>query len=183
MVGVRKSPVVYRLGKSSDALSARAVENGTALGRGSSLLGLTLNRYDLQVSVEADGEPAEAGYCARLRSASIVIAARPEVLVDRRFSRGTCQQRAILEHENHHVAVFREAIGHYLPVIEATLRSALPLSLRVPTNQEARDGYARVIRVALIPSLDAIRSRAQDGNRSLDTAQNYARLFRRCASW
>src|ERR1700691_558452 len=38
-------PVNYTLNAATETLSARARENGTALGKGSRLLGLTVNQY------------------------------------------------------------------------------------------------------------------------------------------
>ena len=179
-VRVTEPPAAYRLAAPSDALSASAERAGTALGRGKRLLGFTLNRYEQQIVVVTE---AAGGGCFRLRSASLAIGAYPEVLVDGRFARRTCQQDAILAHENEHVAVFRESVMHYAPMIDAALREALPYSIRVATEEGARTAYVRIVRAAVEPWLDAIRQRAQDGNDRLDTPENYVRVFRRCPSW
>jgi cation transport regulator ChaB len=179
-VQVLEPPATYRLAEPSETLLATAQQIGTALGRGRSLLGFTLNRYEHQILVATEGDGAG---CMRLRSASVVVGASPEVLVDGRFARGTCQHEAILEHENEHVAVFREAVGHYAPMIDAALHQQLPSSIRAATEEEARKAYTRTIRDALDPWLDAIRRRAQDGNNRLDTAENYVQVFRRCPFW
>lgn len=182
-VDVRDSPVAYRLA-AAETLLAQAKTNGTPLGRGRGVLGLTVNRYDLRIRVAVDSAGAEGGYCAQLRSATITVGAQPEVMVDGRFAPGTCQQTAILDHENEHVAVFRDAIGRAAAAIAAAVRGgALPPSLRVATQSEAEEVYARAIRAALDPVMDAARRDAQEANGRLDTPAHYAEVFRRCADW
>ena len=112
---IAKTPVSYKLNEATETLSTRARENGTALGRGSRLLGLTVNEYDLQIVVALDRNHLAGGRCATLQNAAITASSELEVLVDGRFEAGTCQQRAIVDHENEHVAVFREALTYYEP--------------------------------------------------------------------
>jgi hypothetical protein len=134
-------------------------------------------RREVRLETAADG----AG-CVRLRAVRVTIASHTEVLVDRRFAEGSCQQRAILAHENEHVRVFREAAAHYAPRIAAALQET-PMPAVGATAEGARETYRRAIQSAIAPWLDAIRGRAQEGNDRLDTPEGYARVFRRCPSW
>jgi len=179
-LNVDERPTVYRLAESGAALAVRARATGTAIGHGDRLLGYTVNRYEPAIALET---AIAAPGCAVLRSAIVTVAAATEVLADRRFGPGTCQQAAILDHENQHVAVFREAIAQYAPAMAAALRRALPASLVASTRSDADAAYARQIGEVLAPWLDAARARAADGNRRLDAPESYARTFRRCASW
>jgi hypothetical protein len=183
-VEIAAPPVIYRLNTSTDALAAAARGNGTPLGRGSRLLGLTVNQYDLQIVVDLDRERVADGTCAKLRHVAVTVASGPRVLVDGHFASGSCQQRAILDHESEHVTVFREAVAHYEPAMEEALREAgLPPALHVTAGQDPEREYAAMIERALSPVLDAARRRAQDANSRIDTAQHYAAVFRRCPSW
>ena len=179
-VRIDEPPAAYRLAEPSAALAAEAAQSGTALGRGSRLLGFTTNHYAAEIHIAT---ASGAAGCASLRSVVVVIGARPEVLVDGRYAAQPCQQDAILAHENAHVAVFREAAAAYVPAIGAALRRTLPAALEAATEAEARAAYARMVRAALEPWLDAVRQRAQDGNARLDTVETYGRVFRLCPSW
>jgi hypothetical protein len=181
---IQTPPVRYKLSEATETLSARARENGTALGRGSRLLGLTVNQYDLQIVVTLDRERVAGDSCATLRNASITASPDLEVLADGRFKARSCQQRAIVDHENEHVAVFREAIAYYEPAMEDALRQArLPSALLVAGDSDPERDYAAMIRGVLAPVLDAVRRRTQEANDRIDTAEHYAAVFRRCSSW
>jgi hypothetical protein len=176
-------PVNYKLDQATETLSARARENGTALGRGSRLLGLTVNQYDVQIVVAVDRSPG-SGSCTTLQKVGITAAPDLEVLVDGRFKAGSCQQRAIIDHENEHVAVFRDAIAYYEPAMVEALRGArLPSALPVAADGDAADDYAAMIRGVIAPVLDQVRRRTQEANNRIDTPSHYAAVFRRCASW
>jgi hypothetical protein len=183
-VAVSEAAVVYGLAATAEALAAQARSNGTRLGHGRRVLGLTVNRYDLRIRIAVDAHRTADGYCAYLRSAAIVAGAQPEIFVDGRFAAGTCQRAAILDHENEHAAIFRDAIARAAPAIDAAVRgAAVPAAMLVASQDEAEAAYGRAIRAALDPVLDAVRARAQVGNGRLDTPDHYAEIFRRCSDW
>jgi hypothetical protein len=177
-------PVTYKLDEATETLSARARENGTALGRGSRLLGLTVNQYDVRIDVAVDRSRETGGRCATLQNVTITAAPDLEVLVDGRFKSGSCQQRAIIQHENEHVAVFREALAYYEPAMADALRRAkLPTALPDLADRDPAGSYSTMIRDVMDPILDAVRDRTQEANNRIDTPSHYAAVFRRCASW
>ena len=182
-VDVGQPGTAYRAA-TSDMLLTQAHANAASLGSGRGVLGLTVNRYDFGLRVAVDSIPTATGFCTRLRAVTVAVAANPEVLYDGRYAPATCQRGAILDHENEHVAVFRDAISAAAPVIDAALRgAALPPSLAARTPAAAEEAYAGAIRAAVEPVLDAVRSRAQAANAQIDTPAHYAEVFRRCNSW
>ena len=120
---LRQPPVAYRASTGS-ALRAQAQANGTPLGRGGGILGLTVNRYDVGMHVAVAATRDGGEYCATLRSASIAFAAKPQVLFDERFAPEHASARPSSRHESEHVAVFRDAIAAAAPEIEAALHGA-----------------------------------------------------------
>lgn len=184
-VAVKDPPVHYRLDLDSAALAKIAGENGMAGLKGEIPFGLTIGRYDLEVTVETDSMRDGAAYCARLRSARVEIGLKQlDVLVDRRFAAGSCQRQVVLDHESEHVEVFREAVRYYLPTIERTLaETRLPLNARVDNREAARAAFLVPITNALKPVFAAINERARDGNTELDTPASYAAVFKRCSDW
>jgi hypothetical protein len=177
-------PMATYKSATADTLLTEAHANAASLGHGRGVLGLTVNRYDFGLRVTVDSVPTATGFCAWLRAVTIAVAANPEVLYDGRYAPDTCQRGAIIDHENEHVAVFRDAIAEAAPMIEAALhRAALPQSLVVRATADAEEAYARAIRAAVEPVLDAARARAQAANAQIDTPLHYAEVFRRCNAW
>lgn len=184
-VTLKDPPVNYRLGFDSAALAKIAGENGMPGLRNEIPYGLTIGRYDLEVTVDTDSIRDGSGYCAQLHAAHVEIGLKQlDVIVDRRFAEGSCERQAVLDHERQHVGVFREAVRYYLPSIERTLaETALPLNVHVDARDAARAAFLQPITDSLRPVFEAINDRARDGNARLDAPESYAAVFRRCSHW
>jgi hypothetical protein len=184
-VAMKDLPVNYRFDLDSAALAKVADQNGMPGLKGEIPYGLTIGRYDLEVTVNTDSMRDGSGYCAQLRAAHVAIGLKQlDVIVDRRFASGSCQRQAVLDHEAEHVEVFREAVRYYLPALERALgKTSLPLNLHVADRSAARAAYLGPITDSLKPIFDAINGRARDGNTRLDMPESYAAVFRRCNHW
>ncbi len=184
-VATKDPPVNYRFDLGGAALAKIASENGMPGLRGEIPFGLTIGRYDLEVTVNTDSMRDGTGYCAQLRAAHVEIGLKQlDVIVDRRFVPGSCERQAVLDHERQHVEVFREAVRHYLPALERALAgTALPLDIHVADHRAARAAYLGPITDSLRPIFDAINGRARDGNTRLDMPESYAAVFKRCSGW
>ena len=193
-VAVKDPPVTYDYNADTAILAKIAGENAVpGLGKGQTPFGLTVGRYDLEIIVDTDTVRAGAGAgagtvtvtCARLRAAHVVIGLKQlDVLVDRRFTAGSCQRNSVVAHERQHVEVFREAIRYYEPQIEqALVASRLPKAIAVADRNEARAAYLTPLSDTLKPIFDAINGRARDGNTRLDAPASYAEVFTHCATW
>jgi hypothetical protein len=184
-VAMKDLPVNYRFDLDSAALAKVANQNGMPGLKGEIPYGLTIGRYDLEVTVNTDSMRDGSGYCAQLRAAHVEIGLKQlDVVVDRRFAAGSCQRQAVLDHEAEHVEVFREAVRYYLPALERALaKTSLPLNLHVADRNVARATYLGPITDSLKPVFDAINGRARDGNTRLDMPESYAVVFKRCSQW
>jgi hypothetical protein len=184
-VAMKDLPVNYRFDLDSAALAKVANQNGMPGLKGEIPYGLTIGRYDLEVTVNTDSMRDGSGYCAQLRAAHVEVGLKQlDVIVDRRFAAGSCQRQAVLDHEAQHVEVFREAVRYYLPALERALaRTALPLNLHVADRNGARAAYLAPITDSLKPVFAAINGRARDGNTRLDMPESYAAVFKRCSQW
>ena len=184
-VALKDPPVNYRMDLDTASMSKIAGENGMAGLKSEIPFGLTIGRYDLEVTVDTDSIRSGNGYCAQLRAAHVEIGLKQlDVVVDRRFPAHSCQREAIIDHESEHVDVFREAVRYYLPTIERTLAATpLPPTVHVAERGTARDAYLDPITEALKPIFEAINGRARDGNTRLDAPDSYAAVFRRCDHW
>jgi hypothetical protein len=184
-VALKDPPVNYRLGLDGASLTKIAGENGMAGLKSEIPFGLTVGRYDLEITVDTDSVHEASGYCAQLRAAHVEIGLKQlDVIVDRRFLAGSCERQAVLDHESQHVDVFREAVRYYLPAIERTLvATPLPLSVHVEDRGTSRAAFLAPITDALKPIFEAINGRARDGNTRLDMPESYAAVFERCSHW
>ena len=184
-VAMKDLPVNYRFDLDSAALAKVADQNGMPGLKGEIPYGLTIGRYDLEVTVNTDSMRDGSGHCAQLRAAHVAIGLKQlDVIVDRRFASGSCQRQAVLDHEAEHVEVFREAVRYYLPALERALgKTSLPLNLHVADRSAARAAYLGPITDSLKPIFDAINGRARDGNTRLDMPHSYATVFKRCNHW
>lgn len=184
-VAMKDPPVNYRFDLDSAALAKIANENGMPGLKGEIPFGLTIGRYDLEVTVNTDSMRDGSGYCAQVRAAHVEIGLKQlDVIVDRRFAPGSCERQAVLDHEAQHVEVFREAVNYYLPALERALaQTSLPLNVHVANRNEARAAYLGPITDSLKPIFAAINGRARDGNMQLDTPERYAAVFKRCSHW
>jgi hypothetical protein len=184
-VATKDPPVNYRFDLDSAALTKIANENGMPGLKSEVPFGLTIGRYDLEVTVNTDSMRDGSGYCAQLRAAHVEIGLKQlDVIVDRRFAPGSCERQAVLDHESQHVEVFREAVRYYLSALERALaRASLPLNIHVADRNEARAAYLGPITESLKPIFAAINGRARDGNTRLDMPESYAEVFKRCGHW
>jgi hypothetical protein len=182
---VKDPPIHYRFDVATPALAQSARENGVPVLDDEIPLGLTIGRYDLGITVQAELQNSAGATCAELHGARIEIGLKQlDVLVDRRFAQGSCQRDAVLAHEGQHVAAFREALRYYLPIAAQTLATApLPERLIVTARQDARASFLDPITELMQPILAAMSARATAANAALDTPQNYADVLRHCASW
>jgi hypothetical protein len=184
-VAMKDPPVNYRFDLDSAALAKIANENGMPGLKGEIPFGLTIGRYDLEVTVNTDSMRDGSGYCAQVRAAHVEIGLKQlDVIVDRRFAPNSCEHQAILDHEGQHVEVFREAVHYYLPALERALaQTPLPLTTHVADRNAARAAYLGPITDSLKPIFAAINGRARDGNTRLDMPESYAAVFKRCGHW
>ena len=184
-VAVKDPMINYRFDLDSAALAKIANDNGMPGFKGEIPFGLTVGRYDLEITVNSDSMRDGSGYCAQLRAAHVEIGLKQlDVIIDRRFAAGSCERQAILDHERQHVEVFREAVRYYLPTLEHVLaQTAPPLEIHVADRSAGRATYLGSITDSLKPIFEAINGRARDGNRRLDMPESYAAVFKRCDHW
>lgn len=184
-VAMKDPPVNYRFDFDNAALTKIASENGMPGLKGEVPFGLTIGRYDLEVTVDTDSMRDGIGYCAKLLAAHVEIGLKQlDVIVDRRFALGSCERQAVLDHEGQHVEIFREAVRHYLSGLEHALaETSIPLDIHVADRDAARAAYLKPITDSLKPIFAAINGRARDGNTQLDRPESYAAVFKRCSHW
>lgn len=155
-------------------------------GSGHAPMGLTRSQLHYQVRTETVIDSARGGHCASLTRADIEIGfADFKVYVDRRYRPGTCEYRAILDHENEHVRINRDALRRLESKISERVHAAIGRNpaLLDRSPDEARQAHTRLIGGVLKPLVDEVASRARQGHDALDSRASYEKTYRLCEDW
>jgi len=150
-------------------------------------LGLTLSDFTFQIGTTARLVPqANNSYCAYPRSFDITIGYDGfKVYIDRRYGRGSCEYRAILEHENTHVSLYRSNMARNLPDLQRAVyskaRSIVPVAVNSP--QQGARYMQKQMAQKLKPLVARLNRGAEIANARIDTLVSYKKVQARCRNW
>jgi hypothetical protein len=158
----------------------------TAPNHGRDAEGLTFQRLSLAVAAELRyrdiGDGKRCVYPDRI-VATVTSAQR--VFVDIRYPEGSCERKAVLDHEEEHVRINRAAAhsreGSLRRAVE-TFLAAHPYHL-VPSGRAVQDAYLVPLQERLKPILNATRDEANAHHAKLDSPSSYAATRARCQHW
>jgi hypothetical protein len=176
----------HGLGRGSIATKARRL--GFSGGRPNvDISGLTSSSYETRYQVKVQTRKIGRNrYCAQLLSVEAWAGfTGMTVYVAREYKRGSCQYRAILDHEHQHVAINRRVFQKYLPKIEKTLRATA--RKMGPFVASSPNGAGKIVtnrlKAALRPTASALDRALDKSNANIDTKANYKRVNARCRKW
>ena len=181
--------VVYDNGKTRRQLQrlqgkSRGASNSK---RGWKPIGLTLTelKFRMNISVRTLSRPGN-GHCGTVSGVTATLGyERITVYLDKRYKRGSCQYRSVLEHEKEHVAIFRGVLDRYAPKVKRRLVLAAsglkPIAARSP--QRAADKLQKALQRQMEPLFEEMNRTLDRENDSIDTAANYRREQARCRKW
>ena len=150
-------------------------------------VGLTLTERQFTMRVQVRARRAAKGhFCGYLTKVTARIGYdKLNVYVARKYRPGSCQYRSILDHENRHVAVFRNTLVKYAPRVERRIRRLA--SRMPPAAARSADATAKILQNKLQRGLKPLfreMDREMDfRNSKLDTPQNYRQEQARCSGW
>ena len=156
------------------------------LGPHARALGITY----AETTYSTEGHPlamqVRGGYCVYLTALALDFGyKRMQVYVAKEFAPGTCEYRAVLDHENQHVAVYTGALKQFAPRFRAEVENVLSAQQPVFTR-DARAGTNRALKAAengMTDLLSQFRKITEQGNAPLDSASNYQATAGLCANW
>jgi hypothetical protein len=170
---------------STAEIRERAGATGQA-GRGEAVTrGLTVNEarteavYTLATATLPDG-----ARCVALQRADATVADRAvTVLVDQAYAPGSCQHRAILDHEREHVRINAKALRRTGQLLEERLREAVDrwAGRWLPAKDAERVQAA--IDGAVAEASRTARDEAEERHRRIETPESYAEVQARCTGW
>ena len=149
--------------------------------------GLTLADLEIALRVEVRAQPLSRGrFCAELARVDATLGYRTlNVYVARRYRRGACEYEQILDHENRHVAIFRDVLAQYGPRVRRALERAghdqTPQLATSPGTGSER--FKDRLRNQVAPLFREMNRTLDRAHGALDTAKNYRAEQRMCNNW
>jgi len=127
-----------------------------------------------------------AAYCNYLTSVGVEFGwERMEVFVPSEYQQGSCEYRAVIDHENQHVAIYRAALKEFAP--RARARVEVVLAKTKPIVSRDQDGS---LDVALAPVKTELSALLREflavqaaRHQQIDTPSNYAAVTALCKNW
>jgi len=153
--------------------------------------GLTVFEHKLGTSFQIVGESQRGGkgYCVWAeRVVADFAVTRMDVYISRDYGYGSCQYKAILEHEDTHVAINRRTFRKHLARLQAALRmdKTLPLQgnpIRVSSMAEGERIVSARLQAITQPVVRAMEAELRSENAKIDTPESYRKLSGRCPNW
>jgi len=161
---------------------------GAASG-GPGWLPMGLTRSNLTVEIRTESQVSGIGpgrYCADPVSFTVDLGFSDFlVYIDRRYRPGSCEYRAVGEHENKHVSLYRGYLQRFLPELRRTAERAA-LGIRPVLVSRPGDGPERLqqaLKRAIDPLLQRFEREADDANARIDTEKSYLAVQALCDNW
>jgi hypothetical protein len=179
----RDVPVRYDLTKDTQAITAMGGETMRgAIGRG-----MTRDSFRARFTVDFIVEHVPGGVCM------VPAAVKGEagfddmtVYLASDYPEGSCQYRAVKEHEDTHVRINMGALDAAFPRMRAALLAAAQgaaFPLFAPDRDAGKAMGTGQIDAALIREADGFRRAREAGHHMLDSPASYQRTEGECTSW
>ena len=180
--------VIYKTGHSRSDLERLQLRQGRHTSRGKwKILGLTKTEYKYSIKTTANFKNTAGGrFCAYPVSYDLYVGyADFLIYIDRKYPTGSCEYRAILKHENAHVAIYKSYLKRYLPYIKKQLRAAAlgvhPVVVST-TNLGTKNMQEQVQR-RIRPLILKLNREADHSNARIDTPKSYREVQLLCDNW
>ena len=158
----------------------------SAMGPHERALGITYAQTLLSIQGSTVGVPQRGGYCIYLDKVETEFGwQRMDVFVAADFKPGSCEYRAVLDHENQHVGVNNQSLKAFAPRLRAAFEKVLseqqPLFM---TDMEAgTDAALGALQRRMSGQLDEFQRITAERNAPLDSDSNYGETAKLCSNW
>ena len=161
----------------------RGQSNG---GPHSRALGITAIETMLSLRASSRLIPQQNGYCVYLTSVDADFGwQKQQVFIASELKQGGCGYNAVLDHENQHVAINRETVGQYAPLIRARIEESLRGLKPVFTQNtgSVTDAILDGVKNQAGVVMDQFGSTMAQRHGVIDTASNYSATSALCSDW
>ncbi len=184
---IKNGRVVYDTSRDRRQLARLKGDKGALKNSGWSAVGLTLTEMEFKMKLQVNSVSNDkVRYCASIHSIKASLGYDELVVyVARKYRRGSCPYNSIVAHERKHVAIFRDALVRYAPLVERRLAEAArrlrPIRTKSPKRATAR--LQRKLEREIRPLFNKLNKALDTANAELDTAENYEREQAACPRW
>ncbi len=107
------------------------------------------------------------------------------VYIDRKYRAGTCEHQALRDHEDTHVAIYRDNLERFAPLVKARLIKAVRRfkAVIVTAPDSGADEVLERLQRAVGPVLDNLQKAADADNARIDTQASYDTVQDQCRNW
>jgi hypothetical protein len=187
-VAVEEGAIHYHPGYDEADLMRLHGRNGRMAGaHGWRIGGLTLSRFKFDLNTQVRIQRLDRRlYCVRIDSVRAAIGYDAlDVYISERYRRGSCEFKAVLDHEHRHVAVFRNVLVSYAQQVRNALdRAARDHGTMVMASKgNAAEAMQERLQQAVKPVLREMHRIEQSENAKLDSPESYRRDQAGCANW
>ncbi len=180
--------VTYKTGNTRSDLKRIQQRHGrTATASGWFPLGLTLSELRMEMRISTRAYPTARGrYCAVPDRVNIDLGyPKFTIYIDRRYRRGSCEYRAISEHEERHVAIYRQQLDRLISWVRG--RMAREISRMAPviavSPKYGAEEIKRRLSLKLTPLIKRLQRATEADNREIDSMASYVRVQSMCRNW
>jgi hypothetical protein len=174
IVAASEAEIRRRAGAAGKSTQGDAITRGLTVSETGTKTGYTLARATL---------PDGTG-CVALKSIQARAMDREvTVLIDRSYRPGSCEHRAILDHEQEHVRINAEALRQTGKLLEQRLETVADRWGGCWLAPDQAPRVEEAIGRAVSEATAAARDEAEARHRRLDTPESYAEVQARCENW
>lgn len=143
--------------------------------------------YKLEMKYQTERKGKQA--CVGVKAIKVTFYGVPQIHIASNFKRGTCEYRAVLEHEQKHIRTMLKFMREYAPklkrfskrMVKSSQYQAGPMDeSRVATALEKiKESYNQQLNNYLASIYPVLQNRQQ----AIDNPQEYARVQSKCKNW
>ena len=162
-------------------------QSGASSRRGWRPIGLTLTELEFRMNISVNTMARKGrGHCATVAEVKSSLGYDTiTIYIAKRYPKGSCQYLSILEHENEHLAIFRDTLAIYGPRIERRLTAAAsamkPVLAATPARAAAK--IQKALQRKMEPLFKEMNRRLDTENGRIDTPRKYHGEQARCSTW
>jgi hypothetical protein len=149
-------------------------------------LGITYAQTLFSLQGATTVKPVRGGYCIYIDKVEAAFGwKRMDVYVAAEFKPGTCEYRAVLDHENQHVSINNGALREFAPRVRAALEKVLSEQQPIfhGDGQAGTDAALEAVQDRMSGYLDQFQQLTAQRNAPLDSDNNYGETAKLCSNW
>ena len=149
--------------------------------------GFTFYRLSSRLEIAFSGKIFKNNmHCLYVKAAELKVGFKKmQVFIDRKYSKGSCAYKAILDHENTHVSINEAVLTRFMPTLQPVFNKAVEqMPIRRSFNSKATTVKMRdELLVTVNQMVDRLAAELKREHAKIDTIESYRQVRNKCRSW